>query len=185
MSSPGYAGQACRSRVLDVIAWVTLSFAIALVITLTVGWSDISLVLGVISFLVLVYVVFTACRAALARARRDKAEIENAHSLLRQCMALVDMIEQALGMLDRERVNVMLDQLYGRVGLFLTKYGQYMRPEAADIVWEMENSIADAKFRKQDDLLLFTSLMRESLGSVQSKILDVDDRTLHALRSKM
>jgi len=179
------AGRACRSRVIDVAFWLTVPFVIATIITHTVGWQDLSLVLGIISFLVLAYVVFTACRAAFARARRDRAEIKNAHSLTRQCMELVDMIEQALSIPDPERVYSLLDQFYGRVGLFLTKYGQYMLPEAADIVWEMENSIAGARFLKEGDLLLFMSMMRESLETMQGKILDADDRTLHALRNEM
>lgn len=184
MSGGCVPGRIYRHRAIDVLFWISVAGAIVMLVSLTVGWNDHSLVLGIISFVVMAYVVFTECRAALAQARVDKAEIKNAHALVRQCQATVGGIERALMDTDFDRVHVLLDQLYGRVGLFLTKYGRYMQPKAADIMWEMENSIADARFLQEAELLQFIVMMRELLGDMKGKILDVDDRTLQALRNK-
>lgn len=177
-------GRACHSRALDVIFWITVASVVAIGLSLTGQLDGEPGALGVISFLVLAYVTFTACRASFAQARVDEAEIDNAHALIRQCLATVGMVDLALRIPDRERASALLDHLYGRVGLLVTQYGRYMRPEAADIVWEMENSIVNARFLRDGDLRPFVGLLRGRLYALQASVLDRDDYTLRALRGK-
>ncbi|MDD9825373.1 MAG: hypothetical protein OXU86_01125 [Thaumarchaeota archaeon] len=185
MASASAPRRAGGHRGVTVAFWIVVPSVIILAVSLVKKWDDGSFVLSLISFLVLVYAVFTACKANLAQARRDKSEIKNAHALIRQCRATLKGIDIALRDMEFERAYLLLDQLHGRVGLFLTKYGSYMQPEAADIVWEMENSITSAKTPQGGDHRLFIDMMRESLDAMQENILDVDDPAVRDPRSKM
>lgn len=186
MTSEGAPEHVCRYRASDVLFWISVAGVIILFISLTVGWNDHSLVLGIVSFFVMAYVIFTSGRSALAQARVDSAEIKNTHALVRQCRATVNGIDRALRDPDFDLVRVLLGQLYGRVGVVLTKYGRYMQPEAADIVWEMENAIADIRSKplQEAELLQFITMAHERLIDMKGKILYVDDRTLGALGNK-
>lgn len=169
---------------LDVIFWLAVASVVALGLSLTGQLDDDPGALGVISFLVLAYVTFTACRASFAQARVDEAEICSAHALIRQCWATVGMIDLALRVPDLERMRALADHLYGRVGLLVTQYGRYMRPEAADIVWEMENSIVNARFLRDKDLRKFIVFLYGRLDALRANVLDRDDYALRALRGK-
>jgi len=184
MSSGGFALRACESKFVTAVFWVTVAGSTAAGLYLTGKWDDGSAVLSVISFLVLVYVVFTACKSTVAQARMDREEIGNAYALIRRCRATVVMIDQALRDADLEKVRTLLDHLYGKVGLLVTQYGRYMLPEAADIVWDVEYSIVDAGFLQHGDLRQFVALMHERLDELHASVRDVDDSTLSALRNK-
>ncbi|MDD9809188.1 MAG: hypothetical protein OXU25_05075 [Thaumarchaeota archaeon] len=184
MASPGHAYRVHRHRGTNAFSFAAAVGVIAIYVSLVHGWDDASFVLGLVSFLIIAYVIFTAFKAAAAQARRDRNEIHNAYALIRRCRATIGMIGRYLRARDREMMHRLLDQLYDRVGLFVTQYGRYMHPDAADIVWEMENSLIKARGLHGEDLQRLMALLRARLADLHSCVLDVDDPLLRDVRNR-
>ena len=180
MDSAGSSG----NRFINVTFWIVVAGVIIIGMSLTGQWDDGSGALGIISFLVLVYVIFTACKASFAQARIDEAGIRHAHALISQCGSTVSMIDQALREPDFERAHRLLDHLYARVGLFVTQYDLYMKPGAPDVVWDMENSIVDARFLPSKVHRQCIAMLRKRLDELRANVRDVNDPTLGALRNR-
>lgn len=184
MARPGRPYRVHRHRGTSAFFLASVVGAVVLYVSLVDGWSDGSFVLSLVSFLIIAYVIFTAFKSTAAQARRDKNEIQNAYALIRRCRATVDMIDRSLRDMDFELTHRLLEQLYGRVGLFVTQYGRHMHPDAADIVWEIENSVIKARYLRGRELRELIDLLRDRLSALHSCVLDVDDPILRDVRNK-
>ncbi|MDD9808460.1 MAG: MARVEL domain-containing protein [Thaumarchaeota archaeon] len=184
MASPGPPYHVHRHRGTSAFFFVAAVGAIILYVSLVHGWDNASFVLSLVSFLIIAYVIFTAFKAAMAQARRDRNEIQNAYALIRRCKATIKTIDRYLRVPDFELTYRLLDQLYDRVGLFVTQYGRYMHPDAADIVWEIENSVIKARRLQEGDLRRLMALLLERLAALHSCVLDADDPMLRDVRNR-
>lgn len=145
---------------------------------------DAPFVLGFLQLLVMAYVVFAATKAALAKKREDRNRILGAHALVKHCKRTLGMVDRAVrDMGGPDRVNPLLDKLYGRLDAILAQYGSYLEPGAADIVWDAENSIMDAMSSQERSPRVLVMQLEDALAEIGALVLDVDSPDLRHRRN--
>lgn len=173
-----------RHPEVGVLFWASAAGTVAFGLWITGLLGDAPFVLGFLQLLVMAYVVFAAAKAALAKKREDRNGILGAHALAKHCKRTLGMVDLAVrDMGGPDRVNPLLDRLYGRLDAILAQYGRYLGTGAADIVWDAENSIMEAMASQESSPRVLVAQLEDSLAEIDSLILDVDSPDLRHRRN--
>lgn len=171
---------------LGVLLWVIAAGVVTFGLWIPGLLYDTPFVLGALQLLIMAYVVFVAIRASLAQKREDRDRINDAHALVKHCGRILRMVDRAVRDMEGiDRTGPLLDRLYDRLDTILVQYRRYLEPGAADVIWDAENSIMDAMASGDRSLRVLVRQLADSLGDIDSMVLDVDSPALRHRRNRV
>lgn len=171
---------------IGVIFWVSVAGIVLFGLWIPGLLHDTPFVLGFLQLLIMVYVIFTAIRAALAKKGEDRDRINEVHALVKHCRRTLGMVDLAVkGTGGIGRAGPLLDRLYGRLDTILVQYRRYLEPGAADVIWDAENSIMDAMASQERDLGVLVRQLADALEEIDAMVLDVDSPSLRHRRNTL